>query len=355
MEKIIEKFNVAYLQILNENGVCDDTLRPVIAPSVLKKMYFLMILTRAFDDKALLLQRQGRIGTYAPVKGEEACQVASAILMQENDFAFPAFREHGVYLTRGMPPEMLFQYWGGDERGMKIPHNVNVFSVSIPVGTHMLHATGMAMGFTLLKKKQVILTYFSEGATSEGDFHEAMNFAGEFKAPVVFICQNNQYAISTPVNEQTASHTMAQKAIAYGFEGVRVDGNDVFAVYKATQEAIKRAREGKGPTFIECYTYRLGDHTTSDDSKKYRKVEEVHLWEKKEPLRRFERYLLNKKIISKSEVTTLGGKAKNLIEHAVKKYEAIKPEAIDEIFNYMYAEIPDELQEQREQITKEGK
>ncbi len=353
MEKVIEKFNVEYLQILNENGYCDEKLKPNIPNSILKKIYFYLQLTRTFDEKALLMQRQGRIGTYAPVKGEEACQVSSSILMGKEDMAFPAFREHGVFLTRNMPPELLFQFWGGDERGMKIPENVNVLPVSIPVGTHILHAVGLAMAFRFQKKKAVSLVYFSEGATSEGDFHEAMNFAGEFKAPVIFICQNNQYAISTPVREQTASHTIAQKAIAYGFNGIQVDGNDIFAVYKSTKDAFERARNGKGPTFIECYTYRLGDHTTSDDSKKYRSEHEVRKWEKKDPLIRLERYLLNKKIINSKEIKFIKEKARIIIENSVKKYETIKSESIDEIFKYTYKDMTKELKDQLEFLKKE--
>jgi len=354
MEIVIEKFNVEYLQILDEEGRCDEKLKPRIPVNELKKIYFLFQLTRAFDEKALSLQRQGRIGTYAPVKGEEACQIASSILMEKEDIAFPAFREHGVYITRGMPLEMLYQYWGGDERGMNIPENVNVFPVSIPVGTHMLHATGMAIAFQIQKKKSVSLTYFSDGATSEGDFHEAMNFAGEFKAPVIFICQNNQYAISTPVREQTASKTIAQKAIAYGFEGIRVDGNDVFAVYKATKEALERARDGKGPSFIECYTYRLGDHTTSDDASKYRTEKEVKLWEKKDPIIRFEKYLISKKILSKNEIKIVINRVNKIIEDAVKKYESIKPENIEDIFNYTYEKMPSEIKDQLEYLKNEG-
>ncbi|MBS3093943.1 pyruvate dehydrogenase (acetyl-transferring) E1 component subunit alpha [Candidatus Pacearchaeota archaeon] len=353
MEKIIEKFDVPYLQILDENGNCDEKLKPSISLEMIKKIYSLLILTRIFDEKALSLQRQGRIGTFPPIKGEEACQIASAILMENGDMAFPAFREHGVYITRDLPIEMLFQYWGGDERGMKIPEKVSVFTVSIPVGTHILHATGMAMGFKFQKKKNITLTYFGEGATSEGDFHEAMNFAGEFKVPVIFICQNNQYAISTPVREQTASQTVAQKAIAYGFPGIRVDGNDIFAVYKATQLAIQRARAGKGPTLIECFTYRLGDHTTSDDAKKYRGDVELKEWEKKDPIIRFEKYLTSKKILNQKEIASEKNKATKKIEESVKRYEKIQPENSEEIFKYTYASMTEELNEQLEQFKKE--
>lgn len=355
MKKIIEKFEVDYLQILNESGVVDESLMPKISVSDIKKIYELMVLTRTFDEKAINLQRQGRIGTYASVKGEEACQVASAILMQESDIAFPSFREHGVYLTRGAPPEKLYMYWGGDEQGMATPKEVNVFPVSIPIATQAVHAVGAAMGFQYLKKKSVALAYFSDGATSEGDFHEAMNFAGEFKAPVIFLCQNNQWAISTPVKEQTASETIAQKAIAYGFEGIRVDGNDIFAVYSEAKKAIEKARAEKGPTFIECFTYRLGDHTTSDDSTKYRSQKEVQEWIKKDPILRLQKYILSKKIANQSYINSTQKNAEKIIEQAVKKYESTPLAPAETIFDYTYSSLTPELKEQKEKFLSEIK
>jgi len=270
MERVIEKFEVKYWQLLDENGKCDEKEMPKLTAAEMKKIYELMILTRVFDDKALKLQRQGRIGTYAPILGQEASNIGSAFAIKNEDLVFPAFRENGVFLVRGMPMDLLYAFWAGDERGMQIPKNVNMFPVAITVGAHTPHAVGAAMAFKIQKKKGATIVYFGDGATSEGDFAEAMNFAGVYQAPCVFICQNNQWAISTPVSEQTHSHTIAQKAIAYGIEGIRIDGNDVLAVYKATDYALKKARAGKGPTLIECLTYRMGDHTTADDSKKYR-------------------------------------------------------------------------------------
>lgn len=355
MKKVIEKFEVDYLQILNEQGILDSKLAPKLSPSLIKKMYELMVLTRVFDEKAINLQRQGRIGTYASVKGEEACQIASAIQMQSDDLAFPAFREHGVYLTRSCPPENLYMYWGGDERGMNTPKSCNVFPISIPIATQAVHATGAAMAFKLQKKKSVALTYFSDGATSEGDFHEALNFAGEFQAPVVFICQNNQWAISTPVSEQTHSQTLAQKAIAYGFEGIQIDGNDIFAVYTTVEKAIKKAREGKGPTFIECFTYRLGDHTTSDDATKYRKKSEVEAWQKKEPISRVEKFMLNKKLANKSYFASVLKNATSTIEKAVKRYEENPLAPPETIFDYTYSSLTPELKDQKAKFLNELK
>src|SRR3989344_478935 len=255
MERVIANFDVPYLQILNENAVCDEKNKPKISEDVLREMYRSLVLTRAFDDKALKLQRQGRLGTYAPMRGQEACQIGSAFALSKEDWVFPAFRENGIFMIRGVPAHMLYQYWAGDESGMQIPKGINILPVSITVGAHLPHAAGAAMAFKHQGLKSAAVVYFGDGATSEGDFHEAMNFAGVFKAPCIFICENNQWAISVPVKEQTASSTLAQKAIAYGFPGVRVDGNDVFAVYKATLEALERAHNGDGPTLIECFTY----------------------------------------------------------------------------------------------------
>ena len=353
MKKIIGNFTIEYSQILDENGICDEKLKPRLNNADIKKFYELMILTRVFDEKAVKMQRQGRLGTYASVKGQEACQIGSAILMQKDDFAFPAFREHGLFLTRGVSPVMLFQYWGGDERGMKIPENINILPVCIPVGSHLSHAVGAGIAFNYLKKKNVSVVYFGDGATSEGDFHEAMNFAGVFKAPVIFICQNNQYAISVPVKEQTASATLAQKAIAYGFDGIQVDGNDVFAVYSAMENAIKKARMGKGPTLIECFTYRLGDHTSSDDAKKYRSEKEVKEWEKKDPILRFEKYIIKKKIASESYFKSVKDNAEKKIDSAVSEYEKIPKATPSEIFDYIYSNLTPELKEEKENFVRE--
>jgi pyruvate dehydrogenase E1 component alpha subunit len=355
MKKVIGKFQVEYLQILDENGKCDEKSKPKLSDLDLKKIYDSMVLTRVFDDKALKLQRQGRLGTYAPMRGQEACQIASGFAMKKEDWVFPAFRENGLYIMRGVPPEMLYRYWLGDERGMKIPEGIQMFPISITVGAHMIHAVGAAMAFNIKKEKKVAITYFGDGATSEGDFHTAMNFAGTFRTPTVFICQNNQWAISVPVKEQTRAETLAQKAIAYGFPGIKVDGNDVFAVYKATKDAIDKARKGEGPTLIECFTYRLADHTTSDDAKKYRSEDEVKKWEKKDPILRFEKYLLGEKIINKKYVEDIKEKSIKEIESAVLKSEGTKMYSPEEMFEYMYKEKTPDLVEQQALAVKEVK
>src|SRR3989338_3511126 len=354
MEKVIAKFEVDYVQILDSEGNCDEKNKPNISDDMLREMYKFLILNRAFDDKAIKLQRQGRLGTYAPMLGQEACQIGSAFALEKGDWIFPAFRENGIYMIKGVPDEMLYSYWRGDERGMQIPKDINILPVSITVGAHLPHAVGAAMAFNYLKQKNVSVVYFGDGATSEGDFHEALNFAGVFKAPCIFICQNNQWAISTPVKEQTASQTIAQKAIAYGIPGIRVDGNDVFAVYKATMDAVERARKGLGATLIECLTYRLADHTTSDDAKKYRSEEEVRSWEPKDPIIRFENYLISKKIINPVIIGKVKAEAEQQIEKAVKNAESAKPQLPTEMFDYLYSDMTDEMKEQREQSKREN-
>ena len=354
MERVIANFDVPYLQILNENAVCDEKNKPKISDDVLREMYKYLILTRTFDDKALKLQRQGRLGTYAPMRGQEAGQIGSAFALAKDDWIFPAFRENGVYMIKGVSADMLFRYWAGDERGMQIPKGINILPISITVGAHLPHAAGAAMGFNYLKQKNVSVAYFGDGATSEGDFHEALNFAGVFKAPCIFICQNNQWAISLPVKEQTASQTIAQKAIAYGIAGIQVDGNDVFAVYKATMDAVARARNGLGATLIECFTYRLADHTTSDDAKKYRSEDEVRSWELKDPILRFEKYLVSKKVINPVIIGKVKAEAEQQIERAVNMAESAKPQPPTEMFDYLYSDMTDEMKEQREQSKREN-
>src|SRR3989344_4410478 len=288
VKKVIQKFKVEFLQVLNEKGNIDKNLMPKLTKEKIKQLYESMILVRTFDDKAFSLQRQGRIGTYLQVKGQEAIQVGAAILLEDKDWFFPMYRNSAALIVRKHPMHMLLQYWNGDERGLKSSESVNNFPIAIPVGTHIPHAVGAAWASKLKKEKTISLAFFGDGATSKADFHSGMNFASVFQVPAVLICENNQYAISVPLKQQTHSETIAQKAIAYGMKAMQVDGNDIFAVYKATKEAIDNARKGKGPTFIECVTYRVTDHSTSDDATKYRKQREVELWKKKDPIDRLE-------------------------------------------------------------------
>src|SRR3989344_2912539 len=350
--KIIKNFEVKKLEILDINGICDKKLMPKISKEEIKKLYESMILTRVFDEKALNLQRQGRLGVYASMRGQEASIIGSSYALEKDDWMFPCFRENGALLLKGYPMHQLFMYWGGDEMGMQVPSNVNSFPISIAVGTQTLHAVGAAYANQYLNKKVASIVYFGDGGTSEGDFHEAMNLAGSFKLPVVFFCQNNQYAISVPRSVQSASETIAQKAIAYGFSGIQVDGNDIFAVYKAAKEALDNARAGKGPTLIESYTYRIGDHTTSDDAKKYRNEKELNEWLEKDPIARLEKYMRKNKISNAIYEKKVLENASRQVDLAVKKYESAPLQNPEEIFNYMYSELTPELKEQKEDMLK---
>jgi len=344
-------FIVKSLQILDENGKVHGEL-PNLSADDLKKIYKYMVLGRLADEKMLSLQRQGRIGTFASIKGQEASNVATAYALEKDDWMFQSFRENGAALLRGIPLENIVLYYGWDERGDIFPEGTNVFTVSVPVSTQCLHAVGFSWAQKLQKKNTVTMVYFGDGATSEGDFHEAMNFAGVFKLPVVFVCQNNQFAISVPREKQSASSTLAQKAIAYGFDGIQVDGNDVFAVYKATKDAVEKARSGGGPTFIECYTYRMSDHTTADDAGKYRDQQEVEEWKKKDPIDRLKNYMTSKGFWSTKDEEKLLADLQKQIEDAIKKAESIKPPEVEDIFKYTYKQMPWFLKEQLESLKE---
>lgn len=339
------------LQILDmEGNIVQPDLMPKWSDKKFRELYATMVLLRMADQKLVNLQRQGRSGTYPPIEGQEACQLGSSLALEKSDYVFPAFRELGICYLHGVPLEKIYLYWMGNEWGNN--YEANVAPVSIPVGTHMLHAVGFAWALKLQKKSVLTISYFGDGATSEGDFHEAMNFAGVFKVPTIFFCQNNQWAISVPRSKQTASETLAQKAAAYGFPGIQIDGNDVFAAFHATKEAVDRARKGAGPILIEAVTYRFGNHTTSDDAGKYRSKEEIEYWRLRDPLIRYKLFLekkdlwdseFGKKVIADAEV-----KIKKAVEIA-ENTPRPKPE---EIFDYIYAELTPELKQQKEYLSK---
>src|SRR5919204_2223990 len=263
------RFQVEYLSILDSDGNLDSSLEPEIPPAELKRLYRAMLLGRRLDERMLRLQRQGRIGTFAPIKGQEACQLGSICTLRPTDWMVPSFRETAAMLWRGWSIEKMLMFFAGYLEGGQPASDQHDLPITIPVGTQLPHAVGLAYAAQYRGDDVVVMAYFGDGATSEGDFHEALNFAGVWHVPVVFICQNNQWAISVPLKKQTNSKTIAQKALAYGLPGIQVDGNDVLAVYAASREAVDRARAGEGPTLIACVTYRLGVHTTADDPTKY--------------------------------------------------------------------------------------
>lgn len=338
-ENIIETFGIRHLDILDEKGNVDESLMPPLSDIDIKRMYELLILSRVFDHRALNLQREGRLGTYASILGQEASQIGSAFALEKTDWVFPSFREMGVYITIGYPIYMLFQYWSGDERGVKTPDDLNIFPVCVPVGTQIPHAVGSAMAVKYKGDRVAVVTYFGDGGTSKGDFHEGLNIAGVFKLPVVFICQNNQWAISVPREKQTASKTLAQKAYSYGFEGIQVDGNDIFAVYKATKDALEKARRGEGPTLIECYTYRMSDHTTADDASRYRTKEEVEAWKTRDPILRLKLFMEKKGLWTEEYQREVDEIAKSKVDEAVKMEEAIEHPHPEDMFTYTYERL----------------
>jgi len=267
------------VRVIDENGeVVDDAEVPDLTDDELVEMYRNMKLARRFDERAVSLQRQGRIGTYPPLSGQEGAQIGSAMALAEDDWTVPSYREHGAGLVRGLPLKQTLLFWMGHEAGNRIPEDANIFTVAVPIASQIPHATGLAWASKLRDEQdKAFLCYFGDGATSEGDFHEGLNFAGVFDTPNVFFCNNNQWAISVPRERQTASKTLAQKAQAYGFEGVQVDGMDPLAVYKVTKAAVEKAKDPEEgdlrPTLIEAVQYRFGAHTTADDPSVYRDEE----------------------------------------------------------------------------------
>jgi pyruvate dehydrogenase E1 component alpha subunit len=334
------------LRILEEDGRAAPDLDPNLPDDTLRTLYERMTRARAADAKALKLQRQGRLGTYAPSLGHEACQVGLASAMSGEDWFFPYFRDIGAFLTLGYPLADYYHFWMGNEAGMRTPEGLNIFPISIPVASQIPQAVGAGIAAKLRKLGIAVVTTFGDGATSEGDFHEGLNYAGVFRTPNVFVCINNQFAISVPRTRQSAAPTLAQKALAYGFPGVQVDGNDVLAVFAATREALAVARSGGGPALIEAYTYRMGDHTTSDDAARYRTRDEVRQWEGRDPLARFRLYLGRKGLWDDAYEKEVQAAASDLVEKAVAEAEARPLASVDDIFACTYAAAPPELEAQ---------
>jgi len=345
MKKVLNEFKIEYLQVMDEEGSVDNDLMPKLTKADIKKMYEQMILVRTFDDKSFNLQRQGRVGSYLQVKGQEASQVGSVFALEDKDWIFPMYRSSGALIARKHPMHLLLQYWGGDERGLKSPPGINNFPIAIPVGTQIAHASGAGWAARIKKTKEVSLVFFGDGATSKAEFHTGLNFAGVFGAQTIFVCENNGYAISTPRDCQTHAESIAQKGIAYGVKGIQVDGNDIFAVYSAVSQAIADARKGV-PTLVECITYRRGDHSTSDDAKRYRTDSEVSMWEKKDPILRLEKYMENEGMLDQKYKQKVQDDATAQVEEAVKRYESEKPADSGDMFTYMFEKMPLQLKEE---------
>ncbi len=352
----IEDFSVSYLQVLDEHGNLDRDLEPEISREDLVRLYRAMVLSRRVDERMLKMQRQGRLGTFGPCIGHEAVSCGAALALTREDWFVPAFREMGARLMLGDSMMNLLLFWNGYEEGSVHPAKGRLLPTSIIVGSQPLHAVGIAYAMKYRgKKDSVAMTFFGDGASSQGDVHEAMNFAGVWELPVVFVCQNNQWAISIPREDQTRARTIAQKAIAHGFDGIQVDGNDALAVYRAAKEALDRARAGGGPTLIEAITYRVMMHTTADDPTKYRGKEEEEDWWKRDPIPRLERYLEQKGIWSEDLQGALEEEIKKEIDETVKAFEARSDFKPDSCFDHVFGVPHDEIEKQRAEFLEELK
>jgi 2-oxoisovalerate dehydrogenase E1 component alpha subunit len=347
---------IAHFEVQRRGFLAPDgtVLRPLPSfaadKSSLIALYQAMVLTRTFDLKAVSLQRTGRLGTYAVSLGQEAVSVGVASAMRPEDVLLPSYRDNGTLLWRGVKMEEILLYWGGDERGNDSSGPAHDFPFCVPVASQAPHAAGVAYALKFRKEPRVAVCLLGDGATSKGDVYEAMNFAGVQKLPVVFVVNNNQWAISVPLKLQTASETLAQKAIAAGFSGEQVDGNDVIAVRNAVEQAVSRARSGKGPCLIEALTYRLGDHTTADDAARYRPPEEVQAHWKEEPIVRLRTYLVSQGAWGKVEEEQNAAECQKRVEAAVERYLATATRSPETMFDHLYAQLPGVYTVQRDEL-----
>ncbi|PSQ57657.1 pyruvate dehydrogenase (acetyl-transferring) E1 component subunit alpha [Halobacteriales archaeon SW_8_68_21] len=350
-------FDRAYddtVRVLDEDGeVVGDV--PDLDDDSLVGMYRHMRLARHFDGRAVSLQRQGRMGTYPPLSGQEGAQIGSAYALDDDDWMLPSYREHGAALVHGLPLKQTLLYWMGHEDGNNAPPGVNVFPVAVPIASQVPHATGAAWASKIRGEDDAFICYFGDGATSEGDFHEGINFAGVFDTPTVFFCNNNQWAISVPRERQTRSATLAQKAEAYGIDGVQVDGMDPLAVYSVTAAALEKARDPEDdrprPTLIEAVQYRFGAHTTADDPTVYRDDDEVERWKRKDPIDRLESYLRDRGVLDDERLAEIESSVEARVADAIDEAESMARPDLRELFEHAYAELPPELERQYETLA----
>ena len=341
-------------QILNEEGeVVNEAAMPELSDEQLQELMKRMVYTRILDQRSISLNRQGRLGFYAPTAGQEASQLASQFALEKEDFILPGYRDVPQMIWHGLPLAQAFLFSRGHFKGNQIPEGVNVISPQIIIGAQYIQAAGVALGMKKRGAKSVAVTYTGDGGSSQGDFYEGINFAGAYQAPAIFFVQNNRFAISTPVEKQSAAKTIAQKAVAAGIPGIQVDGMDPLAVYAVTLEARKRAVNGEGPTLIETMTYRYGPHTMAgDDPTRYRTADLDNEWEKKDPLVRFRKFLEKKNLWTEELENETIEKAKDDIKDAIKEADAAPKQKVTDLMSIMYEEMPNHLQEQYE-IYKE--
>ncbi len=349
---LINLGHIEVLQILNEHGEVDSGLEPDYSDEQLIKVYEAMVLARVFDQRMLTMQRQGKMGTFAPNIGQEACIIGQVAPLQKEDWFSPSYRSFGAQIWRGWPMEHLMRLWAGFHDGFPPPEGVNDLPFSIVIGSHVLPAVGIGMGMNYSEKNNCVVVNYGDGASSQGAVSEALNFAGVYNAPVVFICENNGWAISTPTCKQTANQILASHGVAHGMPSIRVDGNDILAMMSATEEAATRARNGDGPTFIEAVTFRMSLHTTADDPTVYRDEEEVKIWESRCPIKRFEIYLTNKGLLSTEKIAQILASCEEDVIRARDTFYAMKSADPSVIFDYLYEFLPPELQEQRQEYLR---
>jgi pyruvate dehydrogenase E1 component alpha subunit/2-oxoisovalerate dehydrogenase E1 component alpha subunit len=353
--------DIALLRVLRDDGTADPAVDPVLPEGTLLRAYREMRRVRLLDARMILLQRQGRVGFYGAAQGQEAVPIATALALEPDDWVFPALREQAVMLVRGYPLRafvaQIFGNAGDTLKGRQMPshqsaRSVNQVSWSSCIGPQLPHAVGAAWAMRARKTRAVAVAFCGDGATSQADFHAAMNFAGVWRAPCVLVCQNNHWSISVPTEKQTASRTIAVKARAYGMPGVRVDGNDLLAVYKVVAEAVDRARSGAGPTFIEAVTYRMGAHSTSDDPTRYRSPAEVEEWARRDPLDRLRRHLALLGLVTPESDEALEAELSAEIAAAIAEVEPLPPPARASLVEDVYASLPWHLREQLEALLK---
>jgi pyruvate dehydrogenase E1 component alpha subunit len=343
------KTEIEHVSILDEHGGFDAKLgKGLISDEDAVRLYQHLAVCRQLDEVAFKLQRSGRMGTYPQNMGQEATSLGAAYALNKDDWLVTCYRENAGLFWRGLPMEYVLLHWMGDERGNQIPEGLFMTPIAIPIGTQMLHATGLAWAEKYNKTGRIACTFFGDGATSEGDFHEAANFAANLNIPVIFFCQNNGWAISVPTKIQCSAPTIAQRGVAYGMDCVQCDGNDIFAVVKVMRDAIKLAREKNRPTFIEALTYRIGDHTTADDARRYRDEKELASWKNRDPLARLGNYLRKKRLWDDKREAALQEKAKADVAAVVERAEHIAAPTKTDFFDSMYAELPEHLIKQRD-------
>jgi pyruvate dehydrogenase E1 component alpha subunit len=316
------------------------TLSEHLADAELLELYRRMVLLRTYDERSVVYHRQGRIGTYAIYWNHEAIQAGATFALRDEDWIFPSYRESAIGLVRGMPVETILQWWRGHPSGWWSPADWNVASISVPIASHIPHAAGLAWGKKLRGEDAVALAFFGDGATSEGEFHEGVNLAAVMDAPAVFVCNNNGWAISTPLSAQTRAATLADKAVGYGIPGVTVDGLDVLAVYEATREAVARARGGGGPTLVECVHYRAAPHATADDPRAYIDLERVEQERANECVGRFERVLRDAGVLTEEHAEAVRKEAEDLMRAGIAAAEAEPPADPELVFTHAYVDPP---------------